>query len=388
MKKVLLIVVTILILGSIVMAGCTPAPAPAPEPTPPTEPDWTPPIPGMLKGEEDIKIEVEWGLPMPRENPPEGFDLTFTEYLYEKMTEKTGGRLTFTNVSKTTMGKIKEMADLIGSGMIDMGFTPTGDYYPDLFPLSAIILMPGWGVEDGVKNTALWTANCQHPLVETEFARKNFRYLHGAPGTPMYMTIRKGKDPITSVADLEGLQVRGFGYVSIWAEQLGMIPSFMPASEAYEALQKGIIDASDFSMPGLLYKKVYEVVGQLIEPSIRVGGGGGMPAQINLDTWNSMPQYMKDLWAEAIPEAAAYGAKLNAVAIEAGRKAGADNGMKFVKLPPEETNKMLMAIGPAWEQWVEDTEKQKNGEKIREYIKDSIATRNKITGEEWMIYQP
>ena len=248
--------------------------------------------------------------------------------------------------------------------------------------------MPGWGIDDGVKNTMLWTANGNHPLVAAEMARKNIYYLHGAPGSPMYLTIRKGKDPITSVADFKGLQVRGFGYQAIWAEQLGMIPSFMPVSEAYEALQKGIIDASGFSMSGIFYKKSYEVVDQLIAPSIRVGGGGGMPAQINLDTWNSMPKYMQDLWAEAIAEAAAYGAKLNEVSIAAGRKAGEDNGMTFVKLSPEESNKMLMAIGPAWEKWVADTENQKGGEKIREYIKDSIAQRDKITGEKWMIYQP
>jgi len=388
LKKLLLIVVTILILGSIVMAGCTPAPAPAPEPTPPTEPDWTPPIPGMLKGEEDIKIEVEWGIPMPRENPPEGFDLTYSEYLYELMTEKTGGRLTFTNVSKTTMGKIKEMADLIGSGMIDMGFTPTGDYYPDLFPLSAIILMPGWGVEDGVKNTALWTANCQHPLVETEFARKNFRYLHGAPGTPMYMTIRKGKDPITSVADLEGLQVRGFGYVSIWAEQLGMIPSFMPASEAYEALQKGILNASSYSFPDIESRRPYEVCDQMINVSHRVGGGGGNMGDFNLDVWNKLPQYAKDALFRVVPKAWEYAAETNKKCIDSGREIAIAKGVKFVKLPPADEAVYLNARKAAWEAWVADVEQRKGGEKVKEFIAECIVIRDNITGVPWTLYKP
>jgi TRAP-type C4-dicarboxylate transport system substrate-binding protein len=325
---------------------------------------------------------------MPREKPPEGFDLTFHEYLFKLMDERTGGRFKIDDISKTTMGKIKEMPDLLGGGMVELGFTPVGGYFADMFPLSAIALMPGWGLEDGVKNEALWRYGWQHPLTTAEFARKNIINITAAPGNPMYTTIRKGGKEIKSVDDFKGMNIRGFGYQAVWAETLGMKTSFMPVSDAYEALQKGIIDASDFSLPGIFYKKAFEVVDQLIEPSIRVGGGGGVPIFMNLDKWNEQPKYMQDLWAQATTDAAIYAAELNTVAVKAGRDAGAANGMKFVKLPPADEQKMLMAIGPAWDKWVGDTEGVKGGEKIREYLKDNIAFRDKLTGQPFVIYKP
>jgi TRAP-type C4-dicarboxylate transport system substrate-binding protein len=389
MKRILFMFVVVLVLGGLILSGCTPAPAPTPAPTPPPTPDWTPPIPGMEKGDEDIYITATFGLPMPREKPPEGFDLTFHEYMFNYMTEKTGGRFKIDDISKTTMGKMKEMPELIGGGMVDIAMTPVGGYLADIFPLSAIALMPGWGIsDDGAKNEKLWRYGWQHPLTEAEFAKKNFRNIAAAPGNPMHVMLAKGAKEVNKVDDFKGMNIRGFGYQSIWAETLGMKTSDMYAQDAYEGLQKGIIDASDFSIPGIFYKKVYEVCDRVIEPSYRVGGGGGVPQFMNLDKWNEQPKYMQDLWTEAADAAAIYGAKLAAVAVEAGKKAGAANGMTWVKFSPEEGQKMMMAIGPAWDKWVADVEGKKGGEKIREYLKDQIAFRDKLTGEPWMIFKP
>jgi hypothetical protein len=93
LKKILLIIVAVLMLGSIILAGCTPAPAPAPEPTPPGEPEWTPPIPGMKKGEEDLRFTWKFSFPAPRDKPVAGYELNKREWFFEEMRKRTGGRL-------------------------------------------------------------------------------------------------------------------------------------------------------------------------------------------------------------------------------------------------------------------------------------------------------
>ena len=65
-----------------------------------------------------------------------------------------------------------------------------------------------------------------------------------------------------------------------------------------------------------------------------------------------------------------------------------ETGMEFFTLSPEEEAKYLAAGALAWQKLVEDTEQRPGGENIREYIKDCIAYRNKVTGEPWTVYDP
>jgi TRAP-type C4-dicarboxylate transport system substrate-binding protein len=343
----------------------------------------------MLKGEEDLWFELVYGQPQPREKPPEGFDLTFDEYLFYLWERETEGRLKITKNSRPVMGKMKQMADFVGTGLIDMGFIPKGDISADLFPLSALPLMPGWGVADNYQHTAqLWQWCWQHPWVIEEMAKKNIRPGYAPAGQASYLMISNRVGPVTSVADLEGLSARGFGYSSIWVKTLGMTAVMMSASDAYEAMQKGILDVSGQSLPGIINKRFYEVADRVINYSIRVGGGGGVPADINLDTWNSFPKYMQDIIHSTLPEAVEYAENMNEVSMRLARELAVANGMSFIELSEGDKELYRMAIAPAWEKWVEDTEVVKGGERVREFLTEAIAFRDQLTGEPWKIYKP
>jgi TRAP-type mannitol/chloroaromatic compound transport system substrate-binding protein len=57
------------------------------------------------------------------------------------------------------------------------------------------------------------------------------------------------KNEITSVADLEGLNMRFFGLGAEVMQRLGVSTSLLAAGDIFPALERGAIDATEFSMP-------------------------------------------------------------------------------------------------------------------------------------------
>jgi len=57
--------------------------------------------------------------------------------------------------------------------------------------------------------------------------------------------------PIDSVADLDGLAMRSFGYGARTLKRLGVVPYELPAADIRPALAAGLIDAAEFSLPSI-----------------------------------------------------------------------------------------------------------------------------------------
>jgi TRAP-type C4-dicarboxylate transport system substrate-binding protein len=342
---------------------------------------------GACTAEEDKYFVLEYGQSHAREVLPEGFDRTFAEYVMYLWEQETGGHIKVEDVSETIgRGMALQMPALIGSGQIDIGFA-NRDW--KVFPLSNMPLLPGWGIDDSQQQSAeLWQWCWQHPLVKEELAEKNIVPGWAAPAMPMYLMIRKGLDPITTVADLEGLKARSFGHTAVWAEELGMTPVNVPMIMAYKAIEGGKIDVSEFNLADLRVIQPYEVCDQVIDTPVRVGGGGGLMGDFNLDTWNKLPQYTKDALFRILPEAWDYAAKINEAGLKIGREKAIANGMKFIQLSPEDKEIYLDARAPSWEKWVEDTEAKEAGARVREYIADCIAFRDQLTGKPFTLFKP
>lgn len=58
-------------------------------------------------------------------------------------------------------------------------------------------------------------------------------------------------EPIESSADLEGLAMRSFGYAARVLQKRGVVPYELPAEEIRPALEAGLIDAAEFSLPSI-----------------------------------------------------------------------------------------------------------------------------------------
>lgn len=102
--------------------------------------------------------------------------------------------------------------------------------------------------------------------------------------------------PIRTLEDWKGLLVHAISpIVSSTVERLGGAPVAMPFPEIYSGLDKGVVDASMFATTGMLAFNVHEVASHVTLAYI-------IPAacviNINLDTWNKLPNDIQDLLVE------------------------------------------------------------------------------------------
>jgi len=343
----------------------------------------------MLKGEEDLYFEWTFAYPGKREAPPKGskFELNVYEYYISEVEKRTKGRLKIEPEWGGGMGKVKEMPQLITSGVIEAGMSPV-EIFPDIYPLHGMMTNPMWGIPDLAQDSLLQQYCWNHPFLDEHYAKANQIYGTSICPLPMQPFIRKGVGEITKAEDLEGLQFRSFGYTSSWAEALGMASVFIPGFEVYEAMQKGILDVSCHKEPGIDAHKLYEVSDRMIEFTLYTGAGASGGMTINLDAWNSLPQYIKDIYREVEADATAYAVEYFNYWSEQSLALGKENGMEYYKLSPEENAKLQAAGLASWEDWLADTEKRPGGEKVREYLADCIAFRDKLTGEPWTVFTP
>ena len=108
------------------------------------------------------------------------------------------------------------------------------------------------------------------------------------------------KKPVNSCDDIKGLRVRTFGYMSkAWAE-LGGTPVSIPIPEIYNALQKGTLDAV-LTQPISMYKslRLCEVAKYFTKVDF---GCLLVPVIMNMDTWNSLPEKVRNVMSDLAAE--------------------------------------------------------------------------------------
>lgn len=94
--------------------------------------------------------------------------------------------------------------------------------------------------------------------------------------------------PIESVEDLKGLKMRFFGLGGAVMQKLGVAVSLMPAGEIFQALEKGVIDATEFSFPAIDQKLgFYKIVKYNYYPGWHQQSTL-LELLINKDVWNGM----------------------------------------------------------------------------------------------------
>ena len=194
-------------------------------------------------------------------------------------------------------------------------------------------------------------------------------YLHAhGPG------ILHSKKPIYKLEDLKGLKIRATGFSAKIARALGAVPVAMPQGETYEALRKGVVDATFSPIEVLKGWRQAEVIKYTIA-CYSIGYTTGMYVIMNKKKWLSLPEdvraiieqinrdwYLKHgiAWDKADAEGRKYTLKL---------------GNKIINLSPEESKRWAKAVQPVIDEYIKDASKKgipakKYVDTIRKLIKE------------------
>lgn len=140
-----------------------------------------------------------------------------------------------------------ELTDAVQNGSIEAGYTWLG-YDAGKIPASPLFAARPFGMEPW-EYTAWWYEGGGKELGEEVYGKRNVHpILCGINGPE---TAGWFREQITSMADLQGLKIRFAGLGGEVLQRAGASVTLIPGGEIFQALEKGAIDASEFSMPAV-----------------------------------------------------------------------------------------------------------------------------------------
>jgi TRAP-type mannitol/chloroaromatic compound transport system substrate-binding protein len=142
-----------------------------------------------------------------------------------------------------------EILESVSAGKVNAGFTLAG-YWAGKIPASPIFSSVPFGPEASEYLAWIYYGNGLN-LYQEMYDQAGYN-VHVVPcGITPPETSGWFAKPIEKPEDLQGLRMRFFGLGGKVMEKLGVSTSLLPGSEIFPALEKGAIDATEFSIPAV-----------------------------------------------------------------------------------------------------------------------------------------
>jgi len=280
----------------------------------------------------------------------------FTEHvekLAELVSEKTGGEFTL-NISYGGLSKNRENLDGISIGAFEMAQFCAG-YHPDKNRLITVLELPFLGVENLDQEVAVSHAVYGHPAVAEEMAQWNAKLLMTSP-MPQYNLVGTG-DVRDELAEFEGMRVRATGGLGKAFEAVGAVPTSVTATEAYQAMESGVVDTVSFAQHAHLS------FGTINEASWWTAnlnpGTVNCPVVVNIDAYEDLSDEHRAALDASVDEAIAHYLANYAALLEKWDGVLAEKGVEKVMIAEEELAAFrAQAADPIREAWIADIEGQ------------------------------
>lgn len=217
----------------------------------------------------------------------------------ERVTERTGGKVTFTHFPNQQIGRAQDALAMTQSGVVDISYMVPA-WISDKLPLVGVAELPGLYTDACVGAKAYWSILQEGgPLYEAEFAAQGIRPLFPMLQSP-YGLFTRNKE-INSLDDLRGLRIRATGSAQTpFVASIGGVPIGVPGPEVHESMSRGTLDALVFPTSGLF---VFDVTAYVKYGYVNEVFGGAAPlVAINTSKWNELPDDVKAVMNEVSEE--------------------------------------------------------------------------------------
>jgi TRAP-type mannitol/chloroaromatic compound transport system substrate-binding protein len=166
-------------------------------------------------------------------------------YVAAALEAATGGAIELVPYEPGEIVPAFSIVDAVRDGKVPAGYTWLG-YDQGKIPASALIAAVPFGMEPW-EFSAWWYESDGERLTQSLYARYGVHPLFcGIIGPETAGWFRK---PIDRAEDLRGLKIRFAGLGGKILERLGASITMLPGGEIFQALEKGAIDATEYSLP-------------------------------------------------------------------------------------------------------------------------------------------
>ena len=188
--------------------------------------------------------KVRWAVPI-------SFASTLTAlgdtlpWVAERINEVSGGDITFEVFEPNKLVPALGIYDAVSEGKIDAGYSWMG-YEQGKLPASALFGATPFGLE--TDQFAAWMYfHGGDDLLKELFAPHNVRPILCGSISPE--AAGWFKFPVESVDQFKGLKFRAAGLGGKIMQEMGASVTVLPGGELYQALEKGVLDGTEFSLP-------------------------------------------------------------------------------------------------------------------------------------------
>ena len=290
--------------------------------------------------------------------------ITATNWANE-IEKQTQGRVKITVYPAGSLTKADQCYEGVIKGISDLGMSCFA-YTRGRFPL-----LEGLDLPLGYPNGATATRIANDMVMKYKPAELNdvqvlYVHAHG-PG------ILASKKAVKTMDDLKGLKVRATGLSKMIVEALGATPVAMSQPETYEALSKGVVEATLCPVETLKGWKQGEVIQYIIDSSA-IAYTTAMFVVMNKDKWNQLPPDVQKVFSTVNQEWVTKHGEAWDEADKQGRAFVADLKKERVTLPPAEQERWRTAVKPILDDFVKRA-KEKNlpGDALLQDIQAAVA---------------
>ncbi len=185
------------------------------------------------------------------------------------------------------------------------------------------------------------------------------------------------KKDVNSLEDIKGMKIRCTGLSAKLAKYLGAAPVAMPQNEAYEALQKGVVEGTLCPIETLKGWKQGEVIDYVIE-SKALGYTTAMFVVMNKQKYESLPPNIQKVFDEVGEEWVDVHGEVWDKADREGYKFVVDLGKKIHGLSAAEEEKWIQSINPIIIEYQTNMEERGlPGRKAVSLLRELVAKYNK-----------
>jgi len=280
----------------------------------------------------------------------------FTEHvekIAELVSEKTNGEFTM-NVSYGGLSKNRENLDGISIGAFEMAQFCAG-YHRDKNRVVTVLELPFLGVETLEQEVAVSKAVYAHPAAAEEMAQWNAKLLMTSP-MPQYNLVGTG-DPRMTLEDFDGMRVRATGGLGKAFESVGGVPTSVTATEAYQAMESGVVDTVAFAQHAHLS---FGTINQADWWTANLNPGTvNCPVVVNIDAYESLSDAERTALDSSVDEALAHYLKNYGELLTKWDSVLEEKGVKKVEIAEDVIAAFrAKAADPIRDAWISDMEAQ------------------------------
>lgn len=278
--------------------------------------------------------------------------------------KRTNGKVKFTHFPGGALLKGPEIYDGVVKGIADMGMSVCA-YTQGRFPSIEAIDLP-MGYPSGLAAATIIN-DFYNKFKFNDFEQVKILYLfaHG-PG------LLHSKKLVEKMEDMRGLKIRSTGTSALVTKALGGVPVSLPQGGVYEALQKGVAEATWSPVEVLKGWKQAEVIKYTID-SYSVGYTQGFFVAMNPRKWESLPKDVQLVIEEVSKEWLKKTGEAWDASDREGREFSESLGNKTIKLSDQESARWAQTVEPVLEDYIKATEaKGLPGKDYVNFIKEEV----------------